>query len=107
MHHGHGTQTFADDTARSMTNWQIAGMSLVMGTSKKECANVIVAISPEHYNIYKSDGWGRKDIEQALHHYTTRPGSDLVEVLTALTRGLTLNWLELVPKFGEIMAFFS
>lgn len=103
LHHGHGTQAFADDTARSAD--QLAkslAMSLVneLHPKKVQCANVIVAISPEHYNIYKSDGWGRKDIEQALHHYTTRPGSDLIEGAHGIDTGIDPELAgELVPKF--------
>ena len=103
LHHGHGTQAFADDTARSAD--QLAkslSMSLVneLHPKKVQCANVIVAISPEHYKIYKNDGWGRKDIEDALHHYTTRPGSDLIKGAHGIDAGIDPKLAEeMVPKF--------
>tara|TARA_Y100001933_G_C18898367_1_gene521411 strand:+ start:46 stop:966 length:921 start_codon:yes stop_codon:yes gene_type:complete len=103
LHHGHGTQAFADDTARSAD--QLAkslSMSLVneLHPKKVQCANVIVAISPEHYKIYKNDGWGRKDIEDALHHYTTRPGADLVKGAHGIDEGIDPKLAEeMVPKF--------
>ena len=103
LHHGHGTQAFADDTARSAD--QLAkslSMSLVneLHPKKVQCANVIVAISPEHYKIYKNDGWGRKDIEDALHHYTTRPGADLIKGAHGIDEGIDPKLAEeMVPKF--------
>jgi len=103
LHHGHGTQAFADDTARSAD--QLAkslAMSLVneLHPKKVQCANIIVAISPEHYSIYKNDGWGRKDIEDALHHYTTRPGADLVKGAHGIDTGIDPKLAEeMVPKF--------
>ena len=68
-----------------------------MHPKKTLCANVIVAISPEHYRIYKEDGWGRKEIEDALHHYTTRPGKDLIQGAQGISEGID-------PKLAEEMA---
>ena len=103
LHHGHGTQAFADDFARSAD--QLArslSMSLVneLHPKKVQSANVIVAISPEHYQIYKEDGWGRKEIEEALHHYTTRPGKDLIKGAHGIDAGIDPAMAEeMVPKF--------
>jgi hypothetical protein len=103
LHHGQGVTAFSDSAARSADELaRSLSMSLVneLHPKKTQWANVIVAISPEHYNIYKQDGWGRKEIEEALHHYTTRPGKDLIKGANGVGEGIDpARAEEMVPKF--------
>lgn len=103
LHHGHGVTGFSDSAARGADELaRSLSLMLVneMHPKKTQCANVIVAISPEHYRIYKDDGWGRKEIEEALHHYTTRPGKDLIKGAQGIGEGIDPDLAEeMVPKF--------
>ena len=103
LHQGHGLTAFSDSAARSADDLaRSLSLQLVneMHPKRTQCANVIVAISPDHYRIYKEDGWGRKEIEEALHHYTTRPGKDLIRGALGISEGIDPDLAEeLVPKF--------
>ncbi|HAA93519.1 MAG: thiol reductase thioredoxin [Rhodospirillaceae bacterium] len=103
LHHGHGVTAFSEGSARSADELaRSLSLSLVNDLHPRSCqkSNVIVAISPEHYRIYKEDGWGRKEIEEALHHYTTRPGKDLVKGKDGVSEGIDPSLAEeMIPKF--------
>lgn len=103
LHHGHGVTAFSESSARSADELaRSLSLSLVNDLHPRSCekSNVIVAISPEHYRIYKEDGWGRKEIEEALHHYTTRPGADIVKGKDGISEGIDpARAEEMIPKF--------
>jgi hypothetical protein len=103
LHQGHGLTGFSDNAARTADELaRSLSHQLVneMHPKSVQCANVIVALSPEHYRIYKEDGWGRKEIEEALHFYTTRPGKDLVRGAQGIPEGIDDTYAEeMIPKF--------
>jgi thiol-disulfide isomerase/thioredoxin len=103
LHQGHGLTSFADNAARSadeLARSLSAQLVNELHPKKVQIANVIVAISPEHYRIFKEDGWGRKEIEEALHRYTTRPGKDLIRGAMGIKEGIDEKYAkEMMPKF--------
>jgi hypothetical protein len=103
LHQGHGLSGFSDNTARTADDLaRSLSLQLVneFHPKKVQCANVIVAISPEHYRIFKQDGWGRKEIEEALHLYTTRPGKELIHGAQGVKEGIDAEYREkMMPKF--------
>ncbi len=103
LHQGHGLTGFADNAARTADELaRSLSCQLVneLHPKRTQCANVIVALSPEHYRICKEDGWGRKEIEEALHFYTTRPGKDLVRGAHGISEGIDGAYAgKMMPKF--------
>ena len=103
LHQGHGLTGFSDNAARTADELaRSLSLQLVneLHPKKVQCANVIVAISPEHYRIFKQDGWGRKEIEEALHLYTTRPGKELIHGAQSVKEGIDAEYAEeMMPKF--------
>ena len=103
LHQGHGLTAFVDNAARSADELSRSlSLQLIneLHPKKIQCANVLVAISPEHYRIFKEDGWGRKEIEEALHLYTTRPGKDLIKGARGVKEGIDTQYAEeMMPKF--------
>ena len=58
-------------------------------------------LSPEHYAIFRDGGWGRKQITEALHRYSTRPGRDIVAGTDGIPLGIDPSHAnEMVPKFS-------
>ncbi|MGA0392665.1 MAG: hypothetical protein ACO3MW_01210 [Rhodospirillales bacterium] len=91
LHHGHGLTGIIDHKARTADELaRSMAMQLVNEGHPKlaEKANVILAISPEHYRVFQNDGWGRAEIEEALHKYTTRPGKDLIRGAQGIGEGI-------------------
>lgn len=41
--------------------------------------NAVLALSPNHYEIFQAGGWGRPEIESGLHRALKRPVKDLIE----------------------------
>ncbi|MEK9904359.1 MAG: hypothetical protein VW462_03840 [Rhodospirillales bacterium] len=41
--------------------------------------NAILVISPNHYEIFRKDGWGRAEIEDGLYQALKRPVSEIME----------------------------
>ncbi|MEQ8195653.1 MAG: hypothetical protein RIB59_14305 [Rhodospirillales bacterium] len=103
LHQGHGVTCFYDAKARSADELaRSMALQLVNEDHPKKVqgSNVIVAISPEHYAIFQESGWGRAEIEEALHTYTTRPGKELIRGAGGLTQGIDESRAdEMVPKF--------
>ena len=103
LHQGHGLTAFLDNAARTadeLARSLAAQLVNEVHPKKVQIANVIVALSPEHYQIFKEDGWGRSEIEQALHDYTTRPGRDLIRGAGGIREGIDeAHAEEMMPKF--------
>ncbi len=100
---GDGIQGFIDQ--RSQTPEQItkslASSLLAVGNPKlAEFTNALLVLSPEHYEIYKKEGWGRSKITEALHQEMARPGSELIQGANGIGEGIDpLRVDEMVNKF--------
>lgn len=100
---GHGVETFHDDKSR--TPEQLAhsfGLGLrTIGHPRLPKAHAVIVLSPEHYAIFREGGWGRKQITEALHKYSTRPGKDIVAGTDGIPLGIDPSLAnEMVPKFA-------
>lgn len=100
---GDGIQGFIDQ--RSQTPAQItkslASSLLAVGNPKlAEFTNALLVLSPEHYEIYKREGWGRTKILEALHAEMVRPGAELIQGANGIGEGIaTSRANEMVNKF--------
>ncbi len=100
---GDGIQGFIDQ--RSQTPEQItkslASALLAVGHPKlAEFTNALLVLSPEHYEIYKREGWDRRKITNELHKEMIRPGSDLVQGANGIGEGIDKSRAnEMVNKF--------
>ena len=103
LHHGHGLTGFIDNASRTADELARSLSSQLVNElhpKRVQCANVLVAISPGHYRIFKEGGWGRKEIEEALHFYSTRPGRELVRGAQGIAEGIDGAYAnEMMPKF--------
>ncbi len=100
---GDGIQGFIDQ--RSQTPEEItkslASSLLAVGHPKlAEFTNAMLILSPEHYEIYKKEGWDRNKITEALHHEMQRPGAELIQGANGIGEGIDKSRLdETVNKF--------
>lgn len=102
---GHGVEAFVDQKTRTPEGLSRSlGFALVkIGHPRLvQSARAVVVLSPEHYRIYKEAGWGRRQIERALHEATTRPGAEILAGLDGVGEGVPQERAqEQVPKFHE------
>jgi hypothetical protein len=102
---GHGVEAFVDQKTRTPEGLARSfGLSLVkIGHPRlTQSARAIVVLCPEHYRIFREGGWGRSEIERALHEATIRPGSEILAGLDGVAEGVPQSReAEQVPKFHE------
>lgn len=105
LFHGDGVQGIADQKSRdpeSLARSLAMGLCSVCHPKLAEYANAILAISPDHYEIFKAEGWGRAEIEAALREALRRPGRDLIEGAQGVGAGIDPALAEeMVDKFRE------
>ena len=78
------------------------GLSVVCHPKLCEHSNAILVISPDHYAIFQSGGWGRKEIEAGLRAALRRPGADLIQGAHGVEEGIDPSRAnEIVDKFNE------
>ena len=103
--HGDGVQAVgaqasrhAEELCRSlaMALWAVGHPKL------SRFSNAILAISPDHWNIFKAEGWGRTDVEDGLKHALKRPRSEIVRGVGGVAEGVEPGDPdELLDKFHE------
>jgi len=79
-------------------------MSLWAVCHPKVCqwSNAILVLSPDHYAIYRKQGWGRPEIEASLWEALKRPARDLVQGAQGVAEGVDpARGDEIVDKFHE------
>ena len=105
LFHGDGVQGIADQKSRdpeSLARSLAMGLCSVTHPKLAEYSNSILAISPDHYDIFKAEGWGRGEIEAALREALRRPGRDLIEGAQGVGTGIDpARAEEMVDKFRE------
>ena len=62
-------------------------------------SNAILVISPEHYRIFDDAGWGRTEIEEAIHAASVRPVKTLCKARRASVRIDPSLVNDSLPKF--------
>ena len=105
LFHGDGVQGIADQKSRdpeSLARSLAMGLCGVTHPKLVEYSNAILALSPDHYTIFKDEGWGRAEIEAALREALRRPGRDLIEGAQGVGAGIDPSRAEeMVHKFRE------
>lgn len=105
LFHGDGVQGISagksrtpDELARSLA----MGLCAVCHPKLALWSNAILAVSPDHYAIFKAGGWGRAEIEAGLREALRRPGKDLIEGAHGVAEGIDPSrGEEMVDKFNE------
>ncbi|MCG8467461.1 MAG: thioredoxin family protein [Gemmatimonadetes bacterium] len=100
---GEGVQGIMDQRSRTpeeLTRSLAASLLTICHPKICEWAWAVLVLSPEHYAIYREDGWDRHRITDALLEATTRPGRDVIRGAGGLAEGVPETRVdELVPKF--------
>jgi hypothetical protein len=104
LFHGDGVQGIS--AGRSRTPEALArslamGLAAVCHPKLAEWAGAILAISPDHYAIFRDGGWRRSEIEAGLREALRRPGRDLVYGAHGVDEGIDpARADEMVDKFN-------
>jgi len=103
LFHGDGVQGLADQKSRdaeSLARSLAMGLCAVCHPKLVQWSNAILVLSPDHYNIFKNQGWGRAKIEAALWEALKRPGRDLITDAQGIGVGIDPSRAnEMVDKF--------
>jgi hypothetical protein len=79
-------------------------MSLLAVCHPKSCqwSHAVLVLCPDHYEIYRQNGWARPEIEAALWEALKRPGRDLIQGAQGVLEGIDPSRVdEIVDKFNE------
>lgn len=102
---GDGIQGFIDQRSRTPEELtRSLSMSLAAVGHPKLCqfTNAMLVLCPEHYAIYRANGWDRARITRELHAALLRPGRDLVKGAQGVGEGIDPSRAEeMVPKFWD------
>lgn len=105
LFHGDGVQGVMAWTSRTAEELsQSLAMALWSVCHPKLCewSNAILVLSPEHYGIYRTAGWGRAEIEDSLWQALKRPGKDVIEGAHGVAEGIDpARADEIVNKFND------
>ena len=103
LFHGDGVQAFCDQKSRTPEELARSMAMALNGVGHPKLAqwsNAILVISPEHYRIFDDAGWGRTEIEEAIHAASVRPGKDLVQGAQGVGEGIDPSLVnDSLPKF--------
>jgi len=105
LFHGDGVQGISAGRSRTpegLARSLAMGLTAVCHPKLAEWSNAILAISPDHYAIFRQGGWGRTEIEAALRDNLRRPGRDLIQGAHGVEEGIDPSRAEeMVDKFNE------
>ena len=105
LFHGDGVQGITAGKSRTpegLAKSLALGLSVVCHPKLCEYANAILVVSPDHYAIFQSGGWGRPEIEAGLRRALRRPGKDLIQGVHGIEEGIDpARANEIVDKFSE------
>ncbi len=100
---GDGVQGIAANLSRTpeaLARSLALGLMAVLHPKYASASDAILALSPDHYEIFRSAGWGRVEIESALHEALRRPGHALVRGEGGVDEGIDAERAgESVDKF--------
>ena len=104
LFHGDGVQGIAAGRSRTpegLARSLAMGLAAVCHPKLVEWAGAILAISPDHYAIFREGGWRRSEIEAGLREALRRPGKDLVYGAHGVEEGIDpARAGEMVDKFN-------
>ena len=105
LFHGDGVQGVAAQSSRTpdeLSRSLAMGLCSVCHPKLAKWSHAILAISPDHYEIYRQAGWGRAAIEAALIRHCARPGRELVRGAGGVPEGIDpAKADEIVAKFHD------
>jgi len=105
LFHGDGVQGISAGRSRTpegLARSLAMGLCAVCHPKLAQWSNAILAISPDHYAIFRAGGWGRTEIEAGLREALRRPGRDLVRGAHGVEEGIDPGRAdEMVDKFNE------
>ena len=104
LFHGDGVQGIAAGRSRTpegLARSLAMALAAVCHPKLAEWAGAILAISPDHYAIFREGGWRRSEIEAGLREALRRPGRDLVYGAHGVEEGIDpARAEEMVDKFN-------
>ena len=104
LFHGDGVQGIAAGRSRTpegLARSLAMGLAAVCHPKLAEWSGAILAISPDHYAIFREGGWRRAEIETGLREALRRPGRDLVYGAHGVEEGIDpARAEEMVDKFS-------
>ena len=104
LFHGDGVQGIAAGRSRTpegLARSLAMGLAAVCHPKLAEWSGAILAISPDHYAIFREGGWRRAEIEAGLREALRRPGRDLVYGAHGVEEGIDpARAEEMVDKFN-------
>lgn len=105
LFHGDGVQAAmawnasnADELCRSL-----ASSLLAVGNPKlAEWSGAMLVLAPDHYDIFKQSGWGRREIEESLRNALKRPGAEIMQGVGGIAEGVDPSRKdEMIDKFND------
>lgn len=103
--HGDGVQGVVAWNARNASELCLSIASSLMSVCHPKLAGwagAILVLGPDHYELFKRDGWGRAEIEAGLRKALRRPGRDLIEGAQGIAEGIDPSRVdEMVDKFND------
>lgn len=97
-----GIQGWRSRTPEALAKSLAMAMCAVTHPKLAEWSNAILAISPDHYAIFRDAGWGRAEIEAGLRAALRRPVKDLVQGAHGIGEGIDpAHGGEMIDKFLE------
>ena len=104
LFHGDGVQGIAAGRSRTpegLARSLAMGLAAVCHPKLVEWSGAILAISPDHYAIFRNGGWRRAEIEAGLREALRRPGCDLVYGAHGVEEGIDpARAEEMLDKFN-------
>ena len=91
LFHGEGVSGFVDQksrTARELTDSLARYLWHVNHPKLCEFGGALLVLTPEHYAIFKAEGWGRAEIEAELWQALKRPSSAVQRGADGLAEGV-------------------
>jgi hypothetical protein len=106
---GDGVHGFVDNRSRTpeeLTKSFAMALQGCLHPKLAESVQAVLVLSPEHYAIYRDEGWERARITDEIVKATIKPGKDLIRGAHGIGEGIDPSRSdEMVPKFakGDLM----
>ena len=105
LFHGDGVQgvmAWNSRTAEALSRSLAMSLCAVCHPKVVQWSNAVLVLSPDHYEVYRKEGWGRPEIEASLWQALKRPARDLIAGAQGVAEGVDPSRAdEIVDKFHE------
>ena len=97
-----GVQGWAARNADELCKTLAASLFAVCHPKLAGWSGAILAIGPDHHELFRAAGWNRADLESALKDALKRPGKDLISGAQGMAEGIDPSRAEeMVDKFSD------